>query len=96
MSNIYAKNKFNHVGLEPNAKPTAKPVQLRIGYFSADFYDHPVSQLIVGVLEQHDRTQFTVYAYAYGPEKNDDVRQRLIKATDTFRDVSDKNHQKIV
>ena len=92
---IYAKNKFNHVALEPNAKPTAKPAQLRVGYFSADFYSHPVSQLIVGVLEQHDRTQFTVYAYAYGPEKNDDVRQRLIKASDTFRDVSDKNYQEI-
>ena len=92
---VYTARKFNHVALEPNARPTAKPAQLRIGYFSADFYDHPVSQLIVGVLEQHDRTQFTVYAYAYGPEKNDDVRQRLIKATDTFRDVSDKNYQEI-
>ena len=73
--------------LPPAAKPSQKPQRLRIGYFSADFCEHPVAYLMAKVLETHDRKRFEVYGYSIGPAKDDDMRQRLIEAFDVFIDV---------
>jgi predicted O-linked N-acetylglucosamine transferase (SPINDLY family) len=73
--------------LPPAAKPSQKPKRLRIGYFSADFCEHPVAYLMAKVLETHDRKRFEVYGYSIGPAKDDDMRQRLIEAFDVFIDV---------
>lgn len=60
---------------------------LRIGFISADFRDHPVSELAVGVYECLDRGAFSVYAYGYGPSAPSPLRQRLQTAFDIFRDI---------
>jgi protein O-GlcNAc transferase len=44
-----------------NANISQKP--LRIGYLSPDFRDHAVGRLIYQIFRQHDRHQFTIYAY---------------------------------
>ena len=41
-----------HVG-----RPPSQGNKLRVGYLSSDFWDHPVGFLVVGVLEQHFRTE---------------------------------------
>ncbi|MBF0127605.1 MAG: tetratricopeptide repeat protein, partial [Magnetococcales bacterium] len=61
--------------------------RLRIGYVSADFRNHPVTQLLAAVIEMHDRAGFEVYGYAYGPDTRDEGRQRIMGACDVFRDV---------
>ena len=61
--------------------------KLRIGYLSADFGEHPVSQLLAQVIELHDRSSFEVFGYSYGPDDQTLVRRRLQTAFDTFRDV---------
>ena len=68
--------------------------RLRIGYFSADFYHHATSYLIAELIEKHDRTRFEWIAFSFGPETNDDIRQRLKVTFDKFIDVrhlSDRN-----
>ena len=77
------------------APPSEKPKSLRIGYFSADFNEHPVAYLIAKVLETHDRRHFEVYGYSIGPNKDDDVRRRLTKAFDVFDDVCDMSDKDI-
>ena len=64
-----------------------KPKKLRIGYFSADFKNHPVSNQIVQLLSLHDRSQFEIYAYSL---KNfqDDMQKKIIKSVDHFKNVS--------
>ena len=83
------------IPLPPVARPLQKPKRLRIGYFSADFHEHPVAYLMAKVLEVHDRESFEIYGYSIGPAKNDDMRQRLIKAVDVFDDVGDMSDQNI-
>ena len=61
--------------------------KLRIGYLSADFREHPVSQLVVETIERHDRKRFEVFAYSYGDDDHSLLRRRLQGAFDTFRDV---------
>jgi predicted O-linked N-acetylglucosamine transferase (SPINDLY family) len=56
--------------------------RLRIGYFSGDLRDHPVTHLIAGVIERHDRDRFEVVAYDFTPAAEDPYRQRIVAAFD--------------
>jgi protein O-GlcNAc transferase len=50
--------------------------------------------LMAKVFEAHDPEKFELYAYSFGPDTNDEMRQRLIHAVDVFDDIkemSDKN-----
>jgi len=61
--------------------------RLRIGYFSADLWSHPVAHLIAGVFESHDRERFEIYAFSSGPDTQDSMRKRLEQAFEHFHDV---------
>lgn len=67
------------------AEQTDRP--LRIGFLSAEFRAHPVSELAVGIYEGLDRNQFIVHAYGYGPEDTSPLRQRLEGAFNVFRNI---------
>jgi protein O-GlcNAc transferase len=93
-SKLYVKSKLTQKPLPLAQKPLQKPKRLRIGYFSADFHNHATMYLMARIFEAHDPEKFEIYAYSFGPDKNDAMRQRLIKAVDVFRDVgnmSDKD-----
>ena len=93
-SELYSREKCQQKPLPATVKPLKRPKRLRIGYFSADFREHPVSYLIAKVFEKHNRDQFEVFGYSlYGSEKSE-MRQRIEKTFDFFldvRDLSDKN-----
>ncbi|MGO9513688.1 MAG: tetratricopeptide repeat protein [Steroidobacteraceae bacterium] len=61
--------------------------KVRVGYFSADFHNHPVSALTAELFETHDRMRFDVIAFAFGPNKQDAMRKRLQGAFDQFIEV---------
>jgi protein O-GlcNAc transferase len=61
--------------------------KIRIGYFSMDFRNHPVSYLIANLIELHDRTKFEVFGVSFGPNTKDSMRQRLENSFDHFEDV---------
>lgn len=69
------------------ARPRAGGDKIRIGYFSADFHLHPVMHLIIGLLEQHDRSRFEILAFSFGPDVEDDMRVRARQAVDRFIDI---------
>jgi predicted O-linked N-acetylglucosamine transferase (SPINDLY family) len=85
---IYAKSLFKQKPLPLAPKPSQKPDRLRIGYFSADFKEHPVSYLLVRALEHHNPERFEIYAYSFGAEGNGKMRQRIKNAVDVFVDVT--------
>ena len=76
---------FNNAVLTIAKRPKRK--KIRLGYFSSDFYDHPTAQLMVGLFEKHDRSRFELIAFSFGPNANDEMRQRLSTAFDKFIDV---------
>jgi predicted O-linked N-acetylglucosamine transferase (SPINDLY family) len=61
--------------------------KIRLGYFSADFREHPVAALVAQLFERHDRARFDVIGFAMGPDTNDDMRKRLKRAFDKFIDI---------
>jgi len=60
-----------------------KQEKIRIGYFSADFKNHPVAFLIAELIEIHDRSQFEIYAFSLAMT-TDEMRGRLNGAFDYF------------
>ena len=90
----YSLEKYNEDPIPLPAKPKTKPNKLRIGYFSADFRDHPVSHQIAKVLAIHDRSKIEVYAYSF-KQANDAMQKQIMQSVDHFKDVSDMSEKEI-
>jgi predicted O-linked N-acetylglucosamine transferase (SPINDLY family) len=69
-------------------RPREASDRIRIGYFSADFRNHPVSYLAAGVFEAHDRRRFEVHGFSFGPGEQDRMRRRVAAGFDRFVDVT--------
>lgn len=61
--------------------------RIRIGYVSANFFDHAVGTLIAQMLEAHDRERFEVFGYCHSDKREGDLRQRIIRAFDKFTEI---------
>ena len=71
--------------------------KINIGYYSADFRDHPVGHLIVKMIESHDKSKFNIYGFYLGNKhkQNDEYHLRLKKAFTKFYDVSKMSDEEI-
>jgi protein O-GlcNAc transferase len=83
---------WTHRFAPPNAALGEPPVRqsrskIRIGYFSADFHEHATAHLIAEMLELHDKDQFEILAFSYGPDIRDPMRFRLAASGIEFMDV---------
>jgi predicted O-linked N-acetylglucosamine transferase (SPINDLY family) len=61
--------------------------KIKIGYFSSDFRDHPVSVLTIGMFESHDRNRFEVFGFAHGAPSQGEMHDRLAQAFDQYIDI---------
>ena len=61
--------------------------RVRLGWVSFDFREHPVSQLLVEMLERLDRQRFEVVLYSAGPDDGSLLRQRMQTVADRFVDI---------
>ena len=62
--------------------------KIHIGYFSADFNDHPVMHLIASLFELHDKSRFKVYLYSFTPCE-DAYTERAKNSGCIFRNIKD-------
>jgi predicted O-linked N-acetylglucosamine transferase (SPINDLY family) len=63
--------------------------KIRIGYFSADFRHHPVSMLTAELFELHDKSQFEIIGFSFGPEDKSPMRTRISQSFNQFIDIND-------
>ena len=84
-------NEYQFSNLENHKK-------LNIGYFSADFRNHPVGHLISRSIELHDKSRYNVHGFYFGKrhKENDPYYLRLKKAFFKFHEVADKSSEEIV
>lgn len=76
--------------------PAQPDARIRIGYFSADFRDHPVGQLLVELLELHDRSGFEVIGFSLGPKSDSPLGQRIASAFDHWIDASQLSDPELI
>ena len=69
--------------------------KIRIGYFSEDFRDHAVAQLLIGVLEHHDKAKFEIVAFSLGARTESPIRLRLERVFDSFVELAGKSDRDI-
>jgi predicted O-linked N-acetylglucosamine transferase (SPINDLY family) len=62
--------------------------KIRIAYLSADFREHPVSYLMAGVFERHNRQRFELTGANLSPPDKGCMGQRLAAAFDNWLDLS--------
>lgn len=67
--------------------PPSRRRKIRLGYLSNDFHQHATAHLLIEVLEAHDRDDFDIYAYSFGPDDGMQMRRRLMRACDRFVDI---------
>jgi predicted O-linked N-acetylglucosamine transferase (SPINDLY family) len=79
----------------PRNKARAHDGRLRLGYLSADFHTHATSQLLVQVLEQHDRQAFEVFALSTGPDDGSALRRRVVASVEHFEELRGLGHAQV-
>ena len=92
---IYASSKYPHNPVLGKILTITLEKKIRIGYFSADFRNHPVSNLTAELFELHDKNKFETFAISYGVDDKSTMRSRLTKAFTHFIDVRTKSDQEI-
>ena len=92
---IYAQEKFPERHSLPEIPKRERHDKIRIGYFSADFWNHPVSFLTAELFELHHRDEFEIVAFSFGPDKQDEMRKRVEVAFDRFVDVQDLSDMEV-
>lgn len=86
-SERYSKKNFGQREVHGIQRRKTKPDRLSVGYFSADFHDHPGMHLMAKLFEVHDRDRFAIHAFSFGPDTEDEMRERVKNAFDEFHDV---------
>jgi len=79
---IRDKHKINHK-LGPITKLRRKD-KIKIGYYSADFREHPVSYLAAELFELHDKNKFELIGFYYGPQESSNMHKRIFSSFDNF------------
>ena len=92
---MYCREAYSCHALAFPKKRSRKPKRIRLGYFSADFKEHPVAHLIAKVLEKHDRDQFEVFGYSLHGNKQSELRQRIINSFDCFADAQQMSEREL-
>jgi len=69
--------------------------RIRIGYYSADYYNHATCYLMADLFEQQDKSRFEILGFSFGPEVKDQMTERVSRAMDQFLDVRSLSDQEV-
>ena len=95
VSQIYANLNYPYNDDMSPIKPYLNHKKIRLGYFSADFHNHPTMHLMAELFELHDKNKFELVAFSFGPDQKDKWRKRVVKSFYKFIDVSLKSDLEI-
>ena len=62
--------------------------KIKIGYYGAEFYNHPVLQLTKDIYINHDKSKFDIYGFFHGPIK-DDLHYEIQGCFKKFYDINE-------
>lgn len=87
LARVYAQARHPGMSLAEPFQMRAPEAKIRLAYYSGDFHNHATGYLMAELIERHDRSRFEVIGFSFGPDLQDEMRQRLVKGFDAFHDV---------
>jgi predicted O-linked N-acetylglucosamine transferase (SPINDLY family) len=95
VAEIYVRNKAQAHSDVVAIPRRPKPERIRIGYFSADYFNHATSYLMAELFERHDRNRFEIIGFSFGPNTVDEMSQRVSAAMDRLLDVRSMSDREV-
>lgn len=89
---LYAEYRKNLADIVPFEKTFYNHKKLRVGYISADFYEHPAMFFACNLITGHNKNFFEVYCYSTG-NKFDAVTDKIKNSVEVWRDISNLNDE---
>ena len=84
---IFADHKVPKSTLLPVITPYQDHQRIRVGYFSPDFRNHPVTTLTGDLFKNHNRSNFEIHAFSLVQGTDDEWGRRVRAGVDYFHDV---------
>jgi protein O-GlcNAc transferase len=94
-SEIWINDKYSFNSLLDPILKSKRREKIRIGYYSPDFREHPVAHLLIELLELHDKNQFELFGFYFGPPDSSKMHKRISSAFNQFIDVELKSDKDI-
>ena len=85
--NLYAIYQEKISALKTFPKKIYSHKKIRVGYLSADFRSHPVTNFAWSLLFDYDKNNFEIYCYSAN-EKADAITEKISASVDCWRDIS--------
>ena len=95
-SQIYCSDKFSQFLEKKKLNQYKDHKKIRIGYFSAEFHQHPVLQLMMDVYKNHNKNKFEIYGFSHDPEGENIYRNEAKGYFDKFIDITKMNDDVVV
>tara|TARA_B110001452_G_C15229810_1_gene426066 strand:+ start:205 stop:2178 length:1974 start_codon:yes stop_codon:yes gene_type:complete len=72
--------------------------KIKLGFYSADFRTHAMGNLMVKMLETHDKSLFELHGFYFGPQLNekDLLQKRILKCFDSFNDINKLDDESVL
>lgn len=92
---IFCQNEIAHFAESaiPRKAPNKK---IRIGYFSGDFRNHPLSYLTAEMFEQHNHELYETYGFSIGPNPDHPIRARISSSFDKFFNCENHSDDELI
>ena len=90
-SEIWVNDKYPFNSLLGPILKSRHQDKIKIGYYSQDFREHPVAYLLAELFELHDKNQFELFGFYFGPPDSSKIYKRLSSAFNQFIDVGLKS-----
>ena len=92
---IYNNFKFYKTHNLTRKKYSNKKNKIKLGYFGAEFYHHPVLLMTTDIFKNHNKSKFEVYGFFHGPIK-DRLHYDIQKNFHKFYDINEMTTEAIM
>ena len=92
---IYFNAKYKYKSAPQSFSERPKDKKIRIGYYSADFREHVMADLLIHLFKLHDKSKFELIGFSFKPSKNDIMYDEIKKSFEHFFDVTSKSDKEI-
>ena len=94
--NNFISDKFKNFSKTILKKNKTKNIKIKIGYFSGDFYDHPVLHIMANIFKNHDKSNFEIYAFSHTPvKKNNHWKESVAGYFKKFYEINNMSDESI-